>query len=112
MGVASFISLLVQKVGMDMKAYTATLVRVLFPAVLEEKSGAAKRAFASACGILLKYVASSQAQKLIEDTTALHTGDRNSQISCAVLLKSYASRAADVVSGYGATIIPVNFVAR
>ncbi|KAI3837921.1 hypothetical protein MKX03_019436 [Papaver bracteatum] len=111
-GVASFISLLVQKVGMDMKAYTTTLVRVLFPAVVEEKSGAAKRAFASACGILLKYVASSQAQKLIEDTTALHTGDRNSQISCAVLLKSYANRAADVVSGYGATIIPVNFVAR
>ncbi|MCL7022732.1 hypothetical protein MKW94_004116 [Papaver nudicaule] len=111
-GVASFISLLVQKVGMDMKAYTITLLRVLFPAVLEEKSGAAKRAFASACGILLKYVPSTQAQKLIEDTTALHTGDRNSQISCAVLLKSYANWAADVVNGYGATIIPVNFVAR
>lgn len=103
---------MVQKVGDDMKAYTSMLLRVLFPAVQVEKSGAAKRAFASACAILLKYAASSQAQKLIEDTVALHTGDRNAQVSCAILLKNYSYRAADVLSGYGATIIPVNFVAR
>ncbi|OVA18531.1 Proteasome stabiliser ECM29 [Macleaya cordata] len=111
-GVASFISLLVQKVGVDIKAFTSVLLKVLFPAVQEERSGAAKRAFASACAILLKYAGSSQAQKLIEDTAALHTGDRNAQISCATLLRNYSYRAADVVSGYGATIIPVNFVAR
>ena len=79
---------------------------------MEEKSVAAKRAFASACGIVLKLATPLQAQKLIEETAALHTGDRNAQISCAILLKSYSSMASDVVSGYHAAIVPVIFISR
>ncbi|KAF5195325.1 Proteasome-associated ecm29, partial [Thalictrum thalictroides] len=111
-GVANFISLLVQKVGSDIKPFTSLLLKLMFPAVVEERSGAAKRAFASTCAIILKYAPSSQAQKLIEDTAALHTGDRNAQVSCAVLLKNITHIAADVVSGFHATIFPVTFIAR
>ena len=111
-GVASFINLLVQKVSIDIKAYTSMLLKLLFPVVKEEKSAAAKRAFASACAIVLKYAATSQAQKLVEDTAALHTGDRNAQITCAILLKSYSSMASDVLSGYLVSIIPVIFISR
>lgn len=88
------------------------LSKVLFQAVLDEKSSSAKRAFAASCAVILKYASPSQAQKLIEDTAALHLGDRNSQISCATLLKSYSSLAVDVVSGYHTTTIPVIFLSR
>ncbi|KAG9454895.1 hypothetical protein H6P81_007799 [Aristolochia fimbriata] len=111
-GIASFISLLVQKVGVDIKPYTGMLLRLLFPAVLDEKSGASKRAFAGACALVLKYLGPVQAQKLIEETTSLHIGDKNSQISCAILLKNYANLAADIVSGYHAVIYPVIFIER
>ncbi|XP_020682977.1 proteasome adapter and scaffold protein ECM29 [Dendrobium catenatum] len=111
-GVASFITLLVQKVKDDIKPFTSMLSKLLFRATLEEKRGAAKRSFAAACAITLKYGSPSLAQKLIEDTVALHLGDRNSQVSCGVLLKNYANIAADVLSGYHATIIPVVFVSR
>ncbi|GAB4835308.1 hypothetical protein Ancab_000217 [Ancistrocladus abbreviatus] len=111
-GVATFITLLVQRVNLEIKPFTSTLLRVLFPAVMEEKSGSAKRSFASACAMVLKYSSTSQAQKLIEDTAALHAGDRNAQVSCAVLLKSYASLAADIVSGHHAILVPVIFIAR
>lgn len=111
-GVASFISLLVQKVGIDIKPYTSMLLRLLFPVVKEEKSAAAKRAFASACASVLKYAAPSHAQKLIEETAALHIDDKNSQMSCAILLKSYSSVASDVLSGYHAVILPVIFISR
>ncbi|XP_077218029.1 ARM repeat superfamily protein isoform X2 [Tasmannia lanceolata] len=111
-GVASFISLLVQKVGADIKPFASVLLRLLFPTVQEEKSSSAKRAFAAACAIILRYAGSSQAQKLIEDTAALHTGDKNAQISCAILLKNYAHLAPDVVSGYHAIIFPVTYVSR
>lgn len=109
---ANFISLLVQKVGHDIKPFTSMLLRLLFPAVKEERSAATKRAFASACAVVLKYATASQAQKLVEDTIALHTGDRNEQMSCAILLKSFASTALDVISGYYAEIIPVIFISR
>lgn len=111
-GVASFIALLVQRVNLDIKPFTGMLLKLLLPAVIEEKSGYAKRAFASACAIVLKYSIPSQAQKLFDDVAALHAGDRNAQVSCAVLLKSCASLAADVVSGYYATLIPVIFISR
>ncbi|QCE01566.1 proteasome component ECM29 [Vigna unguiculata] len=111
-GVANFITLLLESVGVDIKPYANMLVRLLFPVVKEEKSTAAKRAFASACAKILKYTPASQAQKLIEDTAALHAGDKNSQIACAFLLKSYSSMAADVVGGYHAVIIPVVFYSR
>ncbi|CAN1250182.1 Proteasome adapter and scaffold protein ECM29 [Linum perenne] len=111
-GVASFISLLVPKVGAEIKPYTNMLMRLLFPVVQSERSIAAKRAFASACAIVLKHTGSSHAQKLIEDTVALHTGDKNAQISCAVLLKSYSSMASDVMSGYHATVFPIIFISR
>ncbi|KAI9402448.1 hypothetical protein POPTR_001G274500v4 [Populus trichocarpa] len=111
-GVASFISLLIPKVGADVKPFTSILLRVLFPVVKEEKSAAAKRAFASACAVVLKHAGHSQAQKLIEDTAALHTGEKNAQISCAILLKSYYSVASDVLSGYHAVIFPVIFISR
>ncbi|KAL5580309.1 hypothetical protein UlMin_012751 [Ulmus minor] len=111
-GVASFSSLLVQKVGEDIGPYTSMLLKLLFPVVKEEKSAASKRAFARACASVLKYAAPAQAQKLIEDTTALHTSDRNAQITCAILLKSYSSMASDVLSGYHELIIPVIFVSR
>lgn len=109
---ASFISLLVQKIGVDIKAFTSTLLRQLFPVVKDERSVAAKRAFAGACAMTLKHTAASQAQKLIEDTIALHTGDRNAQLTCAILLKSYSSMASDVVSGYHAAVIPIIFISR
>ncbi|KAI9194392.1 hypothetical protein LWI28_005521 [Acer negundo] len=111
-GVASFIGLLVQKVCMDIKPFTSMLLRLLFPVVNEEKSAVVKRAFASACASVLKYAAPTQAQKLIEETAALHTGDKNAQISCAILLKSYSSMASDVLSGYHAVIVPVIFISR
>lgn len=111
-GVANFITLLVQKAGFDIKPYASMLLKLLFLAVKEERSATAKRAFASACAIVLKYAAQPHAQKLIEDTAALHSGDRNAQISCAVLLKSYSSMASDVVSGYHTEILPVIFVSR
>ncbi|XP_030455687.1 uncharacterized protein LOC115676805 isoform X2 [Syzygium oleosum] len=111
-GVASFIGLLVQKVGIDVKPFANTLLKLLFEAVKEEKSAALKRAFSSACALVLKHASTSQAQKLIEDTTALHDGDKNSQISCAILLKSFLSTAPDVVSGYYAEILPVIFISR
>ncbi|ERM99116.1 proteasome-associated protein ECM29 homolog isoform X2 [Amborella trichopoda] len=111
-GVASFISLLVQKVDRDIKPFTGTLLRVMFPAVQEEKSSIGKRAFAAACANLLKYSGSSQTQKLIEDAVALHNKDRNALVSCVLLLKNFSHIAADVVSGYHATILPVVFVER
>ncbi|KAI9114257.1 hypothetical protein K1719_014907 [Acacia pycnantha] len=111
-GVANFITLLLERIGADIKPYANLLVRLLFPVVKEEKSTAAKRAFASACAKVLNYIATSQAEKLIEDTAALHADDKNSQIACALLLKSYSSMASDVVRGYLAVIIPVVFVSR
>uniref|UniRef100_A0A3B6LJK1 Ecm29 proteasome adaptor and scaffold n=1 Tax=Triticum aestivum TaxID=4565 RepID=A0A3B6LJK1_WHEAT len=111
-GVASFITLLVQKVMINIKPYTAMLLKLLYTAVLEERSSAAKRAFASSCAAVLKYASQSQAQKLIEDTASLHLGEKSSQSSGAVLIKSYLSNAADVISGYNAVVIPVIFSSR
>lgn len=111
-GVANFICLLVQKVGSDIKPYTSMLLKLLFTAVKEEKSATSKRAYANACAIILKYSTPSQAQKLVEDTVALHTGDKNSQSSCALLLKSYSSTASDVLGGYQTIIVPVIFISR
>lgn len=111
-GVASFITLLVQRVNLEIKPFTGPLLRVLFPAVIEERSSSAKRAFASAFAMVLKYSTPTQAQQFIEEVAALHTGDRNAQVSCAVLLKSCASLAADVLSGYHVTILPVIFISR
>ncbi|CAM0950342.1 unnamed protein product [Alopecurus aequalis] len=105
----SFITLLVQKVMINIKPYTAMLLKLLYTAVLEERSSAAKRAFASSCAAVVKYASQSQAQKLIEDTASLHLGEKNSQLSGAVLIKSYLSNAADVISGYNAVVIPVIF---
>ncbi|XP_071911777.1 uncharacterized protein [Coffea arabica] len=111
-GVANFISLLVQKVGLGIKPFTSMLLKLLFPVVKEEKSTASKRAFANACATILKFAAPSQAEKVIEDTAALHAGDRNDQISGAILLKSYSSLANDALSGYKVVIVPVIFVSR
>ncbi|XP_060216154.1 uncharacterized protein LOC132643671 isoform X1 [Lycium barbarum] len=111
-GVANFISLLAQKVGVNIKPFTAMLLRLLFQAVKEERSATSKRAFANACATVLKYATPSQAQKLIEDTAALHLGDKNEQIACAVLLKCYFSSAADVLGGYNDVIVPVIFISR
>jgi proteasome component ECM29 len=104
--------LLLESVGVDIKPYANMLVRLLFSVVKEEKSSAAKRAFAGACAKVLNYIPVSQAQKLIEDTAALSAGDKTSQIACAFLLKSYFSRATDVIGGYLAVIIPVVFLSR
>jgi proteasome component ECM29 len=60
----------------------------------------------------LKYASPSQAQKLIEDTTSLHSGGKNDQLSGAILIKAYLSNAADIISGYNAVVIPVIFVSR
>lgn len=111
-GVASFISLLIQRVGADIKPFISLLVRVLFAAVKEEKSASSKRAFANACGSVLKHATSSQAEKLIEETAALHTGDKNAQLSCAVLIKSFASVAPDVISGYYGELLPIVYMSR
>lgn len=88
------------------------LLRLLFPVVKEEKSTVAKRAFASACAMVLKHASPSHAEKLIEETTALHTGEGNAQVSCAILLKNYSSVASDVVGGYHAAILPIIFISR
>lgn len=111
-GVASFITLLVQKVMIDIKPFTATLLKLLFSAVLEEKSSMAKKAFASSCATVLKYASPSQAQKLIEDTASLHSSGKNDQLSGAILIKAYLTNAADVLSGYNAVVIPVIFSSR
>ncbi|CAH2033513.1 unnamed protein product [Thlaspi arvense] len=111
-GVASFISLLVQKVGTEIKPFTGMLLRLLFPVAKEERSSAAKRAFSSACGIVLKYSSPSQAQSLIEETAALHSGDRSSQIACASLFKSFSSTASDIMSGHQSAIVPAIFISR
>ncbi|KAH9605191.1 hypothetical protein KSS87_006616, partial [Heliosperma pusillum] len=111
-GVASFITLLVQRVNLEIKPFTGVLLRILFPAVIEEKSGSAKRAFASAFALVLKYSTPPQAEKIVDDIAALQAGDRNAQVSCAILLKSCASMASDVLSGYYATLIPVIFISR
>ncbi|GAA0159929.1 scaffold/adaptor protein [Lithospermum erythrorhizon] len=111
-GVASFTSLLVQKVGDSIKPFTNLLLKLLFPVVKEEKSSASKRAFANACAIVLKFASSSQAQKLIEDTASLHSGEKNAQISCGILLKAYFSMGADILNGYLSVIVPVIFISR
>ncbi|KAF7852405.1 hypothetical protein BT93_L0950 [Corymbia citriodora subsp. variegata] len=99
-GVASFIYLLVQKVGIDIKPFANTLLKLLFGAVKSEKSPAVKCAFSDACALVLKYASAPQARELIEDSTALHAGDKNSQISCAILLKSFLTIALEAVGGY------------
>lgn len=96
----------------NIKPYTSMLLKLLYTAVLEERSSSAKRAFASSCAAVLKYANQSQAQKLIEDTASLHLGEKNSQLSGAVLIKSYLSGAADVISGYSSVVIPVIFSSR
>ncbi|XP_056162562.1 uncharacterized protein LOC130136561 [Syzygium oleosum] len=111
-GVASFIGLLVQKDGIDIKPFTNTLLKLLFRAVKMEERSAVKRAFSGACALVLKHASASQAQKLIEDSTALHAGDKISQTSCAILLKSFLSVAPDVVSGYYKVILPAIFISR
>lgn len=111
-GVANFITLLVQKVAADIKPFTSMLLKLVYRAVIEEKSGAAKRAFAAACAVILKHASPSQAQKLIEETAALQLGERNAQISCAILLKNYLNLAGDVLGGYHAIVIPVIFISR
>lgn len=111
-GVASFIVLLIQKVGSDVKPHTGMLLKLLFPAVINEKSWAAKRAFAGACAMVFKHTTLVHAQKLIDDTIALQIGDNNSQLSCGILMKNYSNLAFDVVSGYHAVIYPVIFAAR
>ncbi|XP_020113729.1 proteasome-associated protein ECM29 homolog isoform X2 [Ananas comosus] len=111
-GVASFITMLIQKITADIKPFTTMMLKLLFQAVVEEKSAAVKRALASACAITLKYASPPQAQKLIEDTSALHLGERNAQISGAVLLKAYLNLAPDVLSGYHAIVVPLTFVLR
>ena len=73
----------------------------------DEKSAASKRAFADACAVLLKHSVVSQAEKLIDDTAALHIGDRNAQVACAILLKSYSSMASDILTGYLVSFITV-----
>ena len=88
------------------------MLKPLFLAVLEEKGNAAKRAFASACASTLKYAKASQTQKIIDDTASLHSGDRNSQISCAILLKNFLNNAADRLDGHHAVVLPVIFVSR
>ncbi|URE19654.1 Proteasome-associated protein ECM29 [Musa troglodytarum] len=111
-GIASFITLLVEKVASDIKTFTGTLLKLVYNAVLEEKSGSVKRAFAAACAVILKRATPSHAQKVIEDTAALHLGERNAQLSCAILLKAYSSLATDVLSGYHAVVVPVIFISR
>ncbi|CAD6343742.1 unnamed protein product [Miscanthus lutarioriparius] len=71
-GVASFITLLVQRVMVDIKPFTTILLKLFLP----------------------------QAQKLIEDTTSLHSGGKNDQLSGAILIKAYLSNAADILGGY------------
>ena len=96
-GVASFITSLVQKVMVDIKPFTTILLKLLYSAVLEERSSTAKKAFASSCATVLKYASPPQAQKLIEDTTSLHSGGKNDQLSGAILIKAYLSNAADII---------------
>ncbi|XP_078435505.1 ARM repeat superfamily protein isoform X2 [Wolffia australiana] len=111
-GVANFITSLLQKANSEFMPFTSALLKPLFNAVLEEKGSAAKRAFATACASSLKSAGASQMQKIIDETAALHLGDRSAQISCATLLRSFLNIAGDRVGGYHAVILPVIFVAR
>lgn len=103
---------MVQKVGQSIKPFTSMLLKLLFPVAKEEKSAASKRAFSNACATVLRFAVPPQAQKLIQDTASLHTGDRNDQISGAILLKSYSSLANDTLSGYRDVVLPIIFVSR
>ncbi|CAH9134546.1 unnamed protein product [Cuscuta epithymum] len=111
-GVANFLSSLVEKVGTDIKPFIAMLLKLLLQVVNDEKSAIAKRAYANACAKVLKYSSPTLAQKLIEDTASMQNGERNAQISCAILLKSYSSNAPDILSRYSAITVPVIFISR
>jgi hypothetical protein len=96
----------------NIKPFTNTILKTLFHAVLDEKNSSVKRAFTSSCAIILKRASQAQAQKLIEDTTALHLGEKNAQVSGAVLLRAYLNNAVEVLNGYSAVVIHVTFVSR
>jgi proteasome component ECM29 len=100
--------MLVQKGTADIKSSTNTILKTLF----HEKSSSVKRTFTSSCAIILKYASLAQAQKLIEDTTALHLGEKNAQVSGAVLLRAYFNNVAEVLSCYSVVVVPVTFVSR
>ncbi|KAJ3681025.1 hypothetical protein LUZ60_015514 [Juncus effusus] len=111
-GVASFITLLVQKETNNIKPFTNALTKTLFHAVLDEKSGSVKKAFASSFSTVLKYASQAQVQKLLEDAAGLHSGDKNAQVSGAVLLRACFNNASEVLSGYNSVVIPVAFLSR
>ncbi|CAK9863286.1 unnamed protein product, partial [Sphagnum jensenii] len=113
-GVAKFISMLAQHVGVEMRPHSATLLKVLFPAVQTEHSAAARRAFAAACGTVAKYSGENQVRKLILDAISLYdsSGNQDLHLASALVLKELSRHANELFKGNLTVVLPLAFVAK
>ncbi|CAM6051034.1 unnamed protein product [Sphagnum compactum] len=113
-GVAKFISMLAQHVGVEMRPHSTTLLKVLFPAVQAEHSAAARRAFAAACGTVAKYSGENQVRKLILDTISLYdsSGNQDLHLASALVLKELSRHANELFKGNLTVVLPLAFVAK
>jgi proteasome component ECM29 len=113
-GVAKFISMLAQHVGVEMRPQSATLLKVLFPAVQTEHSAAARRAFAAACGTVAKYSGENQVRKLILDAISLYdsSGNQDLHLASALVLKELSRHANELFKGNLTVVLPLAFVAK
>ncbi|CAM6029521.1 unnamed protein product [Sphagnum balticum] len=113
-GVAKFISMLAQHVGVEMRPHSATLLKVLFLAVQTEHSAAARRAFAAACGTVAKYSGENQVRKLILDSISLYdsSGNQDLHLASALVLKELSRHANELFKGNLTVVLPLAFVAK
>jgi proteasome component ECM29 len=113
-GTARFISQLATRVGFELKPHSGVLLKVLFSAVKTEKSAAVKRAFANACGAVVKYAGEPQIQWLLTESVALYRSgaDKDTQIASAFILEQISLQANEVLKGHYALVLPVAFIAR
>ncbi|MCO5551056.1 hypothetical protein L7F22_004553 [Adiantum nelumboides] len=112
-GVAKFISLLIQQQGPQMRKFAGILLKALKTVCQEEKSPSSRHAFVSACASIAKYAGTTQIQSLFEDTTALYDENTSTaKITSALLLRELSHQAHDVFVGYHALVLPTAFIAR
>ncbi|MCO5585966.1 hypothetical protein L7F22_039902 [Adiantum nelumboides] len=112
-GVAKFISLLIQQEGPQMRKFAGILLKALKTVCQEEKSPSSRHAFVTACASIAKYAGTTQIQSLFEDTTALYDENTSTaKITSALLLRELSHQAHDVFVGYHALVLPTAFIAR
>ncbi|CAM6125657.1 unnamed protein product [Calypogeia fissa] len=113
-GVARFINQLAMRVGFDLKPHSGALLKVLFSAVKSEKSVAAKRAFANACGAVAKYAGEPQIEWLLTESVALYTSgtDKDAHMACALVLEQSSLQANEILKGHYALVLPIAFIGR